>query len=64
MTRPLRFRMITIFYPPYNFGGDGIFVHRLSNQLARPGHEVDVIHCIDAHRLGALRPNDNPPRSP
>lgn len=43
--------MITTFYPPYNFGGDGIFVHRLSNELARRGHQVEVIHCIDAYRL-------------
>jgi glycosyltransferase involved in cell wall biosynthesis len=43
--------MITTFYPPYNFGGDGIFVHRLSNELAQRGHKVEVIHCIDAYRL-------------
>jgi glycosyltransferase involved in cell wall biosynthesis len=43
--------MITTFYPPYNFGGDGIFVQRLSNELARRGHQVDVIHCLDAHHL-------------
>ncbi len=49
--RPLRFCMITTFYPPFNFGGDGIFVHRLSNELARRGHQVEVIHCIDAYRL-------------
>ena len=49
--RPLRFCMITTFYPPYNFGGDGIFVHRLSNELARRGHRVDVIHCIDSYRM-------------
>jgi len=53
--RPLRFCMITTFYPPYNFGGDGIFVHRLSNELARRGHLVEVIHCIDAYRVGARR---------
>lgn len=35
---PLRFCMITIFYPPYSFGGDGVFVHRLSKLLARHGH--------------------------
>jgi glycosyltransferase involved in cell wall biosynthesis len=51
MDTPLRFCMITTFYPPYNFGGDGIFVHRLSNELARRGHQVEVIHCIDAYRL-------------
>ena len=43
--------MITTFYPPYNFGGDGIFVHRLSNELARRGHTVDVIHCRDSFIL-------------
>jgi len=51
MNRPLRFCMITTFYPPYNFGGDGIFVRQLSNELAKRGHHVDVIHCIDAYRL-------------
>ena len=55
MDRPLHFCMITTFYPPYNFGGDGISVHRLSNELARRGHRVDVIHCIDAYRLLALQ---------
>ncbi|MGE5445626.1 MAG: glycosyltransferase, partial [Ignavibacteriales bacterium] len=43
--------MITTFYPPYNFGGDGIFVHQLSNELAKRGHHVEVIHCIDSYRL-------------
>jgi len=55
MNRRLRLCMITTFYPPYNFGGDGIFVHRLSNELARRGHQVDVIHCQDAYRLLARR---------
>ena len=55
MDRLLRFCMITSFYPPYNFGGDGVFVHRLSNELARRGHQVEVIHCIDAYRLLAPR---------
>jgi len=36
----MRFCMICTFYPPYNFGGDGIFVHRLSNALAAAGHRV------------------------
>jgi glycosyltransferase involved in cell wall biosynthesis len=49
--RPLRFCMVTSFYPPYSFGGDGVFVHNLSNELARRGHSVDVIHNIDAYRL-------------
>jgi glycosyltransferase involved in cell wall biosynthesis len=49
--RPLRFCMITTFYPPYHFGGDGILVHHLANELARRGHEIEVIHSIDAYRL-------------
>jgi glycosyltransferase involved in cell wall biosynthesis len=43
--------MVTTFYPPYSFGGDAIFVRRLSNGLAERGHKVDVIHCIDSYRL-------------
>jgi glycosyltransferase involved in cell wall biosynthesis len=43
--------MITTFYPPYNFGGDAVFVQRLSNELARRGHHVEVIHCVDAYSL-------------
>ena len=43
--------MITTFYPPYNFGGDGIFVEWLSGELARRGHHVEVIHCEDSYRV-------------
>jgi len=43
--------MISIFYPPYSFGGDAVFVQRLSEELARRGHEVDVIHCLDSYRF-------------
>lgn len=43
--------MITTFYPPYHFGGDGLFVYSLSNQLAQRGHEIEVIHCRDAYRV-------------
>jgi glycosyltransferase involved in cell wall biosynthesis len=50
-SRPLKFCMITTFYPPYNFGGDGVYIHRLTHELARRGHRVDVIHCEDSYRL-------------
>src|SRR5262245_18340145 len=56
MRRPLRFCRITTFYPHYNFGGDGVFVQRLSNELALRGNLVDVVHCIDTYRLGAPLP--------
>ncbi|HEY8769743.1 MAG TPA: glycosyltransferase family 4 protein [Thermoleophilaceae bacterium] len=46
---PLSFCMVTTFYPPYHFGGDGTFIHRLSNALAQRGHRVTVVHCLDAH---------------
>src|SRR5262249_22851782 len=51
--RRLRFCMVTTFYPPYHFGGDGLFVHRLAHALADEGHEVDVVHSVDAWRLQA-----------
>jgi glycosyltransferase involved in cell wall biosynthesis len=48
---PLRIGMVTTFYPPYHFGGDAMYVYRLSNALARRGHRVTVVHCADAHTL-------------
>ncbi|MCG8469299.1 MAG: hypothetical protein MJB57_14010 [Gemmatimonadetes bacterium] len=50
-SRPLRFAMLTTFYPPYNFGGDGIGIRRLARALAGRGHEVTVIHDVDAFDL-------------
>ncbi|MDH5197516.1 MAG: glycosyltransferase family 4 protein [Gemmatimonadota bacterium] len=47
----LRFCMLTTFYPPYNFGGDGIGIQRLSRALVRRGHQVTVVHDIDAFNL-------------
>lgn len=43
--------MVTTFYPPYHFGGDAMYVHRLAQALAERGHEVDVVHSLDAYRL-------------
>jgi glycosyltransferase involved in cell wall biosynthesis len=51
--RPLRFAMVTTFYPPYHFGGDAVFVQRLAEALADAGHEVDVVHSVDAYRVQA-----------
>jgi glycosyltransferase involved in cell wall biosynthesis len=56
--RPLKFCHLSTFYPPYSFGGDAIFLHRLSNTLAQHGHEVDVIHCADSYHL--LHPGPPP----
>ena len=49
----MRFCMITTFYPPFNFGGDGVFVEQLSRGLAQRGHTVEVIHCVDSYRVMA-----------
>lgn len=55
--RPISFCMVTTFYPPYHFGGDAMYVYRLSNELARKGHRVVVAHCVDAYRmLGGIEP--------
>ncbi len=48
MEKPLKFCMVATFYPPYNFGGDGMYIYRLTNELARRGHFVDVFHCEDS----------------
>lgn len=44
----LKIAMLTTFYPPYSFGGDGIGVERLATAIAKEGHHVTVIHDIDA----------------
>ena len=49
--KPLKIAMLTTFYQPHNFGGDGIGVQRLSRGLARRGCEVTVIHDTDAWRV-------------
>ncbi len=47
----LRFCMLTTFYPPHNFGGDGIGIQRLARALVRRGHHVTVVHDVDAFRV-------------
>jgi glycosyltransferase involved in cell wall biosynthesis len=39
--------MVTTFYPPYNFGGDGMGIQRFSQALVRRGHQVTVVQDID-----------------
>jgi glycosyltransferase involved in cell wall biosynthesis len=51
MSRPLRFLHMTTFYPPYSFGGDAMYIHRLAHALGDAGHEVDIVHCLDSYRL-------------
>ena len=48
--RPLRFCMLTTFYPPAGFGGDAVQVQRLAEALAGRGHDVVVAHSQEAYR--------------
>jgi glycosyltransferase involved in cell wall biosynthesis len=43
--------MTSTFYPPYHIGGDAVHVKYLAEELVRRGHEVHVIHNIDAYRF-------------
>lgn len=47
----MRFCMVTTFYPPYHFGGDGTYIRSLARALVSRGHQVEVIHCQDAYAL-------------
>ena len=60
----LRIAMVTTFYPPFNFGGDGQYVRHLAHALARRGCEVEVIHDVDAWRVLSGAPRDAPLPSP
>jgi glycosyltransferase involved in cell wall biosynthesis len=56
----MKFCMVTTFYPPFNFGGDGIYVQALARELIARGHAVTVVHCMDAYRLLARQPATAP----
>lgn len=47
----MRFCMVTTFYPPFHFGGDATYVRALARALVARGHEVEVVHCVDAYRM-------------
>ncbi len=51
MNRPLNFLHLTTFYPPYSFGGDAMYLYRLTHALGDAGHKVDVVHCVDSYHL-------------
>lgn len=60
--KALRFCHVTTFYPPHNFGGDGINVQRLCRALVRGGHHVTVMYDPDAFH--ALRNGPAPAADP
>jgi glycosyltransferase involved in cell wall biosynthesis len=63
-SKGLRFALVTTFYPPYHFGGDGHMVRRLAHALAARGNTVDVIHDVDAFSMLAGRRNPGPVTEP
>jgi glycosyltransferase involved in cell wall biosynthesis len=48
--------MVTTFFPPYHSGGEAFYLYSLSNELARRGHRVTVIHCVDSYRVQTAAP--------
>ena len=60
----LRFAFLTTFYPPHNFGGDGIGIQRLARGLVRAGHHVTVIHDVDAYNSLHKGPEPAAPPEP
>ena len=52
----LRFGFLTTFYPPHNFGGDGIGIQRLARGLVRAGHQVTVGYNAEAFEALSSRP--------
>ena len=43
----LKFCLVTTFYPPYNFGGDGIYAHRLGMNSQAPLSSVESGYYCD-----------------
>jgi glycosyltransferase involved in cell wall biosynthesis len=61
VARPLRFCMLTTFYPPWSFGGDAVQVRRLARALAQRGHQVTVVHSREGFRALAGGQEPAPP---
>ena len=53
--------MVTTFYPPFSFGGDGIYIQRLARALAARGHQIEIIHDTDGYRAMTGRTPDPSP---
>ena len=51
----LKFCLLTTFYPPFNFVGDGIDTQRMARALVRRGHRATVIHDVNSYEWLAGR---------
>jgi glycosyltransferase involved in cell wall biosynthesis len=61
---PIKFCFLTTFYPPHNFGGDGIGIQRLARGLVKAGHRVTVVHDVDAYDTLHSGPDPTPTPEP
>lgn len=60
----MRFCFLTTFYPPWNFGGDGIQVQRLARALAGRGHHVTVLYSREGYAAMGGSDHEPPPEEP
>jgi glycosyltransferase involved in cell wall biosynthesis len=62
----LRIALVTTFYPPHNFGGDGRYVESLAQALVRRGCDVEIIYSADGWRVlsGSAPEPAEPPAMP
>jgi glycosyltransferase involved in cell wall biosynthesis len=51
----LKFLFTSSFYPPYYIGGDAVHVSYLARELSARGHEVHVLHSLDAYAIKSRR---------
>jgi len=56
----LTFLFTSSFYPPFHIGGDAVHVSYLAEELAKRGHEVHVLHSLDAYRVKRKLPRSAP----
>ncbi|MEM2297842.1 MAG: glycosyltransferase [Ignisphaera sp.] len=56
----MRFLLTSSFFPPYHIGGDALHVKYLAEELVKRGHEVHILHSLDAYYI---KRKDNPERS-
>ncbi len=60
----MKFCMLTSFFGAHSFGGDAVYVDRLSRALLRRGHEVTVIYSLDAYEAVRGRVEPAPYEAP
>jgi glycosyltransferase involved in cell wall biosynthesis len=47
----VKFCFITTFFGQHSFGGDAVFIERLSEALLDDGHNVHIIYNVDAYKI-------------